>query len=162
MVIVLMGVTASGKTTVGTLLARELGWDFYDADDYHPATNIAKMQRGVPLTDEDRQPWLVALNTLLQARAARDGRNVVLACSALKAAYRGTLAAGVPDVRFVHLHASRSLVAERLAERRGHFMNPGLLDSQFAAFEEPPSALDVDASLSPAAIVTAICRAFGL
>ncbi len=161
MVIVLMGVTASGKTTVGTLLARELGWDFCDADDYHPAANIAKMQRGEPLTDEDRQPWLVALNTLLQART-RDARNVVLACSALKDTYRATLSAGVPDVRFVHLHASRSLVADRLARRRGHFMNPVLLDSQFEAFEEPRTALDVDASLSPAAIVAMICRALGL
>ncbi len=161
MVIVLMGVTASGKTTVGTLLARDLGWDFYDADDYHSAANIEKMRHGVPLTDEDRQPWLAALNALLQART-REQRNVVLACSALKDGYRETLAAGVPDVRFVHLHASPSLIAARLAARQGHFMNPALLDSQFAVLEEPRGALDVDASLSPAAIVSTICRAYGL
>ena len=155
MIVVVMGVTGAGKTTVGRLLARELGGDFLDADDYHPAANVAKMRAGHPLTDDDRRPWLARLNEVLRERAARSA-GVVLACSALKASYRDQLFAGLPDARLVFLRGTKAEIAARLEARRGHYMNPALLDSQFAALEEPVDAIVADIGPAPAAIAAAV------
>jgi gluconokinase len=158
MIVIVMGVTGVGKTTVGRLLAAELGAEFLDADDYHPPANVAKMKAGKPLDDVDRAPWLVRLNAVLREHA-REGRSVVLACSALKVAYRTVLVDGLADARFVFLHGSRALLAERLAARRGHYMNPALLDSQLATLEAPGDAIVIDIAQSPAEMVRAIRRA---
>jgi gluconokinase len=153
MIVVLMGVTGAGKTTVGRLLAARLGCEFIDADDYHPPENVAKMRAGQPLTDADRWPWLARLNEALYGRAA-----AVVACSALKASYREALMRGLPDPRLVYLRGSKSVIAPRLAGRHGHYMNPALLDSQFATLEEPASAIVVDIDDMPEAIVAEVGR----
>ena len=162
MVIVLTGPSGSGKSTVGRRLADALGWPLHDGDDYHPPENVARMRAGVPLTDADRAPWLAALAALIAGAAAAD-RSLVLACSALKRAYRAALvpAGDEGEVRFVYLRASPALLAERLAARRGHFFDPRLLDSQLAALEEPrvdeaAPVLVVDASADPDALVAEI------
>jgi gluconokinase len=134
-VIIIFGVSSAGKTTVGELLARELGWHFYEADDFHSPANIAKMRRGVPLTDDDRWPWLENLRELIK-RCVAVNENAVLACSTLKRVYRKHLRVSA-EVKLVFLRGDYALVAEQLRHRRGHFMNPGLLRSQFADFEEP-------------------------
>src|SRR6516225_9801265 len=129
MIRVLMGVSGSGKTTVGKELARQLGWTFVDADDFHPTANVEKMHRGEPLTDEDRRPWLAAIHQRL-LNAARRHENVVLACSALKHAYQEYLEHEETDrISFVYLWGSEELIRQRLADRKGHFMNPNLLHS---------------------------------
>ena len=156
-----MGVTGCGKTTVGVLLARELGWAFHDADDYHPAENVAKMKAGTPLGDADRWPWLDRLNALLRDNE-RESTNVVLACSALKQSYRERLAQGCATLRFVFLDGTPELIRARLAARHGHYMNPALLDSQFATLERPQEALRLDADASPEALVKAIKTQLGL
>lgn len=135
MVIIIFGVSGAGKTTVGELLARELGWRFYEADDFHSPANIEKMRRGVPLTDEDRRPWLENLRELIK-RCIAANENAVLACSALKRAYRKHLRVSA-EVKLVFLCGDYELVAKQLRHRRGHFMNPGLLRSQFVDLEEP-------------------------
>ena len=135
MVIIIFGVSGAGKTTVGELLARELGWHFYEADDFHSPANIEKMRRGVPLTDEDRRPWLENLRELIK-RCVASNENAVLACSALKRVYRKHLRVSV-EVKLVFLRGDYGLVAKQLRHRRGHFMNPELLRSQFADLEEP-------------------------
>ena len=135
MIIIIFGVSGAGKTTVGDLLARELGWHFFEADDFHSPANIKKMRRGVPLTDDDRWPWLETLRELIKQRVASH-ENAVLACSALKRAYRKHLRVSV-EVKLVFLRGDYALVAEQLRHRRGHFMDPGLLRSQFADLEEP-------------------------
>jgi gluconokinase len=150
-----MGVTGAGKTTVGASLAGSLGWEFIDADDLHPPANVEKMRVGRPLTDADRWPWLARLNELLHERAERR-TNVVLACSALKASYRDVLLRGIPDARLVYLRGSESIIAARLAERRGHYMNPALLASQLATLEEPRDVIVVDIAEPPAVLVGAI------
>jgi len=150
-----MGVTGCGKTRVGTLLAKDCGWAFYDADDFHSAANVAKMKSGVPLTDEDRWPWLERLNTFLLA-GERQGKSLVLACSALKQVYRDRLARGCAAARFVFLDGDIELIRARLAARQGHYMNPKLLDSQFAILERPQDALRLDAAASPAELVRSI------
>jgi len=150
-----MGVTGCGKTTVGALLAHDCGWAFFDADDFHPAANVAKMKSGAPLTDEDRWPWLDRLNTLLLEHE-RKGKSVVLACSALKQVYRDRLARGCAAAHFVLLDSDRALIRTRLAARQGHYMNPKLLDSQFAILERPEEALRLDAAGSPEALVLSI------
>lgn len=142
--LVVMGVSGSGKSTVAESAARLLGWEYLDADAYHPAENVAKMRRGEALNDTDRAGWLTVLAALLADRASR-GTPVVLACSALKQAYRDRLAQGAP-FRLVYLRGSRELLAKRLGARTGHFMNPGLLDSQLATLEEPADALVLDIS----------------
>lgn len=158
MVVILSGVTGSGKTTIGRRLAHELGWAFYDADAFHSEASVEKMRRGIPLEDEDRLPWLDSLRALIQAAIAR-GENAVLACSALKAAYRRRLRVN-DDVRLVHLDGDYALIAGRLARRGEHFMNPSLLQSQFDTLERPTpaEALIVDAGLPPEEIVPAIRR----
>lgn len=161
MVIILMGVSGSGKTTVGEQLASDVGWPFHEADDYHPPENKRKMHAGIPLTDEDRKPWLLALRRVIEQAVAR-GAGAVVTCSALKESYRELLAGGLPDVRFVLLHGPRELIAERLAQRRGHFMNPELLDSQLATLEPPKDALVVDIRGTPEEQVAVIRRAFGV
>ena len=135
MIIIIFGVSGAGKTTVGELLARELGWHFFEADDFHSPANIKKMRRGVPLTDDDRWPWLETLRELIKQRVASH-ENAVLVCSALKRAYRKHLRVSV-EVKLVFLRGDYALVAEQLRHRRGHFMDPGLLRSQFADLEEP-------------------------
>ena len=161
MVIVLMGVSGSGKTTIGEILSERLGWAFYDADDFHNEANKKKMNAGIPLTDDDRQDWLLALQRLLRENDAA-GRNILLACSALKERYRRILAEGADDVRFVHLKGEKSLIAGRMAARKGHYMNPALLDSQFEALEEPEDALAVDISDDPEMIADVVMTALGL
>ena len=137
MIAIIFGVSGSGKTTLGKLLAEELGWRFYEADDFHSGANIDKMKRGVPLTDEDRQPWLERLRELIK-RAMAAGENAVLACSALKRAYRDRLRTN-EEVKFVFLHGDYALIEKQMRQRRGHFMDPELLRSQFADLEEPQS-----------------------
>jgi gluconokinase len=154
MIIVLMGVTGVGKTTVGQALARDLHWRFADADDYHSAANIAKMHAGIPLTDEDRAPWLQALHDAIVGWLARQ-ENLVLACSALKAAYRERLIVS-PEVKLVYLRGSMEVIAARLASRQGHYMDPHLLHSQFDTLEEPANALIIPADLTPAEMVDKI------
>lgn len=154
MMIVLMGVSGSGKTTIGTLLAERTHSVFADADTYHSDANKAKMAAGHPLTDEDRQPWLETLNALLR-EWFQAGKGGVLACSALKGAYRKTLAQNLPrgSVAFVLLNGSKQLIAKRLAARANHYMNPGLLDSQFATLEPPADALSVVNDRPPEEVV---------
>jgi gluconokinase len=158
MVIIVMGVSGSGKSTVGRLLADELGWTFVEADDFHPPENIRKMHAGIPLNDADRQPWL----TVLQGRidqACADGENLVLACSALKDDYRDLLEQHHPEtVVYVYLHGSEKLIAERLAARKGHFMNSALLHSQFEALQPPENAVSIDITHPPEEIVAEIRR----
>jgi gluconokinase len=144
-IVVICGVSGVGKTTIGQLLARQLGWKFYEADDFHPTANIEKMKNGIPLTDEDRWPWLDRLRQLID-RCLGAHENAVVACSALKRAYRDRLRV-TKEVRFVFLRASRARIAEQVQRRRGHFMPATLLDSQFADLEEPQldeHALTVD------------------
>lgn len=155
MIAVIMGVSGCGKTTVGRALAAECGWEFLDADDFHPASNVEKMAKGVPLTDEDRRPWLESLRDRLQ-ESDRARRSVVLACSALKQAYRDLLASGVGDIRWIHLKGTPDQVRALMARRKGHFMNPALLDSQFAALQEPGDAITVDVTLDVASQVRSI------
>jgi gluconokinase len=160
-IIVVMGVAGSGKTSVGAALAGQLAWPFFDADDFHPPENIAAMSGGVPLSDAEREPWLEALRGLLQ-RLHAEGRQAVLACSALRAHFRERLRAGAGDVRYVYLRADRELLARRLTTREGHFMPPALLDSQFAALEEPEGELTVDAAQPPEQLVDEIRSALAV
>ncbi|MBX6313959.1 MAG: gluconokinase, partial [Isosphaeraceae bacterium] len=149
------------KTTVGRVLADQLGWTFVDADAYHPATNVAKMRQGIPLTDEDRRPWLQALKRRID-EAEASGENLVLACSALKHAYQDYLRDDPDLVKLVWLDGSPDLIARRLAMRRGHFMDPHLLPSQFQTLEPPVDALRVDITPPPEAIAAEIRRRLGL
>jgi gluconokinase len=151
MFIVITGVTGSGKTTVGKLLAKNLGWQFYEGDDFHPPANVEKMRRGGALTDADRQPWLDALRAVIQS-ALENGENGILACSALKQDYRARLRVD-EQVVFVHLAATPELIEHRLEQRKGHFMNPSLIQSQFTTLEPPQTALALDASLPPTVLV---------
>jgi gluconokinase len=154
-IIVLMGVTGSGKTTVGRLLTEQLGWTLVEGDDFHPPENVAKMRRGEPLTDADRMPWLRALRARIDALAAA-GRSAVVTCSALRQAYRDTLARGRPEVRFVWLTAAPELLRDRLAHRTGHFMPPALLESQLETLEAPADVPAVDAGPPPPELVATI------
>jgi gluconokinase len=156
-IIVLMGVAGSGKTTVGRALADSLGWMFSDADDFHPPANIAKLSAGLALTDADRAPWLTALRNHLDARLAA-GLNTVLACSALKAAYRERLIADPDVVQLVYLNGTPELLAARIGARNGHFAPPTLLASQLATLEAPNDALVLDITASPQQLVADIRR----
>ena len=155
--IIVMGVSGSGKSTIGALLAEALGWPFADADGFHPAANVAKMASGQPLTDEDRWPWLDAIAAHIRA-ARKAGQPVVVACSALRRAYRDRLRAGHGDVVFLHLAGAPALIAGRQAARQGHFMPPSLMASQFATLEDPAEEADavtVSVQASPAQVVEA-------
>jgi len=134
-IVIVFGVSGAGKTTIGKLLTQELGWPFYEADDFHSHANIDKLRRGIPLTDDDRWPWLEKLRQLIK-RSLEAGEKAVLACSALKRAYRERLRVR-DEVKFVFLHGDYALIEKQLRQRRGHFMNPELLRSQFADLEEP-------------------------
>ena len=155
-----MGVTGSGKTTVGTLLAARLAWLFADADDFHSAANKEKMHKGIPLTDADRLPWLASMHGQI-AKWIAAKQNAVLACSALKRSYRQRLWDG-PEAKFVYLRGSYELIAERLRARKGHFADQHILAGQFADLEEPNDALIVEISASPDNIVAEICRRLDL
>lgn len=157
MIAIVMGVTGSGKTTVGRLLARQLGCEFADADDFHPQSNVEKIVRGIPLNDEDRAPWLERLRDQIANWIAND-QNGVLACSALKRTYRQELNVG-PEVRFVYLKGSPDLIKQRLRLRRGHFADEKILAGQFADLEEPETGVTVDISQTPEKIVAEIREA---
>lgn len=144
MIVVVMGVAGSGKTTVGRMLAETLGCAFLDADSLHPVANIEKMRRGIPLTDADRRPWLAAVHSGISESFAR-GQDLVVACSALKEAYRAVLADGIP-ITWIYLKGSKALFRSRLRDREGHFVPVALLDSQFGALEEPAGAVVIDAA----------------
>ena len=157
MIVIVFGVSGAGKTTIGKLLAEELGWQFYEADDFHPRANIEKMRSGLPLTDEDRWPWLERLREqIMRSLAAKE--NAVLACSALKRVYREHLRVS-GDVKFVFLRGDYALIERQLCRRRGHFMSPALLQSQFADLEEPQpdeDVLTIDLGRSPQELVDEI------
>lgn len=156
-----MGVSGVGKTTVGELLAEKLGWTFLEGDDFHPPENVAKMHAGIPLDDADRAPWLAAIRDRLRELNAQ-GRSAVLACSALKRSYRQVLRDGTGELRVVDLDAGPQTIAERLAARRGHFMNPDLLPSQFQTLEVPRTGLRLDAAEPPAELVRRIREGLGV
>ena len=153
--LIVMGVAGSGKTVVGQALAARLGWDFYDADDFHPAENVARMKSGIPLDDESRVPWLAVLHDLISARLM-EKKPGVLACSALKERYRQPLLEGNPGVQMIYLKGSYELILSRLQARSGHYMKPDMLRSQFDTLEEPSTALTVDVTPPVNEIVSAI------
>lgn len=159
MIVIVMGVSGSGKTTVGKLLAERMGCGFSDADDFHPAANVEKMRAGIPLTDDDRWPWLKALRQAIEEWEAA-GKSHVVACSALKDTYRDVLSPK-DDVVFVYLKGDAKTIASRLKARKGHYMNPTLLTSQFATLEEPDNALVVDIVPPPATIADYIMARLG-
>jgi gluconokinase len=158
LLVIVMGVAGSGKTTIGALLASELECPFWDADSFHSDASIHKMRSGTPLTDADRAPWLRTLREQVVNAVISGNGCGVLACSSLKVRHRQILADGTDRVRFVYLRITPELARMRVERRPAHFMNPGLVESQFAELEEPQSAIVVDASLPPAAIVDAIRR----
>lgn len=161
MVIVLMGVSGCGKTTVGLRLAERLGCEFHDGDGYHPPENVEKMRRGVPLTEADRVPWLRRLCELIRDRADR-GEDAIVACSALSQNARQQLGVDEADVALVHLKGTKDLIASRLTQRKGHYMPADLLDSQFAALEDPGGeAIEVSIEPNPDAIVDRILQRLG-
>jgi gluconokinase len=154
MIVIVMGVVGAGKTTIGRLLAEQLRWNFADADDYHPAANVEKIRRGIALDDDDRRPWLERLRAAI-TQWITEGRNVVMACSALKRSYRHELDVG-SEVRFVYLKGDASLIAKRLRAREGHFAGEQILASQFADLEEPEGAVIAEIDSTPQQIVSGI------
>jgi gluconokinase len=164
LVIVLMGVSGCGKSTIGAALSRRLGWPFRDADSFHPPANVAKMSRGMPLTDEDRWPWLAAIAQWIDERCAADEHGIV-SCSALKRAYRDRIVGARSGVRLVYLKGDMNLIAQRLRRRKHHFMPASLLESQFAALEEPgadENPMIVSIGLPPRRVVSSIIEQLGL
>lgn len=163
MIVIVMGVEGCGKTTIGQLLAKQMGWNFYDGDDYHPKTNIEKMSHNIPLTDEDRSSWLAALHKLISG-LLEQGQSGVLACSALKRSYREELGADRKDVHMVYLKGSFELIKQRVLARQEHFMKASMLPSQFGTLEEPSpdEALIVDITPTPEEIVREIETRLGL
>ena len=161
MIILLMGVAGAGKTTVGAMLADDLGWPFYDGDAFHPAANVEKMRQNVPLTDADRLPWLAALRRLID-ELVRQETSAVVTCSAIKQAYRDQLLDGPGEVREVFLEGDFALIQERMQKRRGHYFKADLLRSQFDALEEPASGLVIDITQPLEAMVQQIRQALSL
>ncbi|MEC9380304.1 MAG: gluconokinase [Candidatus Latescibacterota bacterium] len=156
--LVLMGVTGSGKSTIGAILSDRLGWPFLDGDDFHPAENVAKMANGTPLTDEDRRPWLLRLSRELSSHLD-DGHSCLLACSALRANYRSLLVGErSSEIRFIHLEGSEELIGSRLQDRVHRYMPASLLQSQFDALEKPAEALTVDIDSPPEKIADRIVK----
>ena len=160
MIIIIMGVSGAGKTTVGRFLANELGWKFYDADDFHSAANKDKMSRGFPLTDEDRANWLVSLREMLNQNIETN-QSIVLACSALKQKYRDFLQVN-DEIHFVYLCGTYQQIKTRMKERKDHYMKHGMLASQFDVLEEPSDALVVDIAKKPEEIIAIICKEWNL
>jgi gluconokinase len=167
-IVIVMGVCGCGKSTVGRALANQLGWPFFDADDFHPPANVAKMAKGIALTDQDREPWLDGVAAEMRA-VGRKGHHAVLACSALKESYRQCIARGLKDpqaksegsseLRIVYLKGDAKTIEPRLALRSGHFMPASLLESQFAALEEPEHAMVIDIRQTPEAQAAQIAAA---
>jgi gluconokinase len=155
--ILLMGVSGSGKSTVGRLLADRLDWEYHEADDFHSAANREKMAHGIPLDDNDRAPWLAAIRAAMEASVTA-GRCAVFTCSALKEKYRRILADGLPSIILVHLSGDRALLLARMQGRGEHYMKPAMLDSQLAALEPPTDALTLDISKPPEQLVAEIRR----
>lgn len=155
MIIVIMGVSGCGKTTVGRLLAEDLGWSFYEGDDFHPPENVAKMRKGVALNDTDRRPWLERLQKLI-VELNRRGESAVLTCSALKASYRRSLREADDGIAIVYLRGDYDLIRRRMKERRGHYMPVALLKSQFAELEAPERAIEIEARHRPEVVVKKI------
>lgn len=158
---IIIGVSGCGKSTVARLLAKELGWDYYDADDFHPDENIAKMAASIPLQDDDRIPWLAALNEMLRVQRAA-GQHPVLACSALKRSYRQKLKEGNDGLKIIYLQGDYDLIWERMLARSEHYMKAEMLRSQFDALEEPVQALMLNIRLSPEEIVSQIRQHYQL
>jgi len=158
MVVLLMGVAGSGKTTIGRQLAGDLGWKFADADDFHPPANVAKMSAGIPLEDSDRAPWIAAIRLYIETRLERN-EHAVVTCSALKEKHRAILLGESPQVKLVYLRGTRELLWSRINSREGHFMKPAMLDSQLATLEEPANALVIDIAQSPEKITAALRQA---
>ena len=159
--ILLMGVSGCGKTSVGIALSDILGWPFFDGDDYHPKENVAKMAAGIPLNDEDRFPWLKRINQLISENLG-DKRSLIVACSALKTKYRDILGEGNPNTVFVYLKGDFDLIFQRMQERSDHYMKAGMLESQFAALEEPEEALTVQIEANPEKIAQTIIEQLNL
>lgn len=155
--VIVMGVAGCGKTSVGKSLAKHLGWDFYDADDFHPPENIAKMTNGIPLNDADRSPWLDSLHILVSSSLIQN-RPGVLACSALKDSYRQQMLEGNDDAQIVFLKGNHNLIWSRLSMRKDHYMKPQMLQSQFETLEEPTNRLTIDVSMSVYDIVQEILK----
>jgi len=156
LILLVMGTTGSGKTTIGAMLAKKLGWIFLDADDFHPAANIVRMKQGIPLNDADRLPWLAAIHSELE-RQSTAGKDSVLGCSALKQSYRETIGVGI-DMRIVYLKGTYEEMRAHILARHGHFAGEGILAGQFRDLEEPKDAIVVSVTLSPDKIVEEIQR----
>lgn len=154
-----MGVSGAGKTTIGKMLALRLGWKYFEGDDFHPESNIEKMNSGIPLNDQDRLPWLYALSNLIE-RLEKNDQSAIIACSALKEGYREILTEHSKEVRFVYLKGNYKLLKKRLNQRHGHFMNPSLLKSQIESLEEPVNTLTIDITLTPEEIADKILASF--
>ena len=161
MLIIITGVSGVGKTTIGKLLSENMGWTFYEGDDYHTDVNLAKMRNGTPLTDDDRWPWLDALRAKISEIVLHE-KDAVLSCSALKESYRMRLGSGLKDIVFVYLRGDYQLVRNRISARVGHFMSADLLVSQYSDLEEPQNGIIVDAALEPMEIINYLKRALSL
>jgi gluconokinase len=161
MFLIVMGVSGCGKSTIASILAEKLGWKYFDGDSFHSAANIAKMSRGIPLNDEDRADWLAAMADMIR-NSIQNSESGILACSALKQKYRDQLCVDQSQVKFVYLKGSYDAIKMRMESRPGHYMKPGMLDSQFADLQEPVDAIIVDIQQSPKEIVTEIIRQLSL